>query len=110
MSKKDFKKGAEVVVIAGSEKGKRGKITAILAPKARRTKAGRILPTTSAARVVIEGVNIAKHHTKKQGTEEGGILEKEAPLDRSNVVLASDFDSRKQLSAGKKPAQAKKAK
>lgn len=109
MSKQEFKKDAEVVVIAGSDKGKRGKITQILAPKARTTKAGRKLPTTAATRVVVEGVNMIKRHTKKQGAEEGGIIEREAPIDRSNVVLASDYDSRQKPSA-EKPAKAKKAK
>jgi len=98
MSKKDFKKGAEVVVIAGSEKGKRGKITSILPPKKFRTKAGRILPTTDATRVVVEGVNIAKRHQKKQGNQEAAIVEKEAPIDRSNLVLASEYDTRKKPS------------
>jgi large subunit ribosomal protein L24 len=94
MNKKEFKKGAEVIVIAGSDKGKRGKITQII---------------TAKNRVIVEGVNIIKRHTKKQGNEEGGIVEREAAIDRSNVALASEHDSRKKPSA-EKPAKAKKAK
>lgn len=84
MSKSSIKKDAEVVVIAGSEKGKRGKIV-------------RVLRETD--RVVVEGLNLVKRHTKKSQTSEGGIIEKEAPIHRSNVVLASEFDARAKKSA-----------
>lgn len=72
MSKILLKKDVEVVVIAGDEKGKRGKIVRVLADD----------------RVIIEGLNIVKRHTKKSQTSEGGIIEKEAPIHRSNVALA----------------------
>lgn len=84
MSKSSIKKDAEVVVIAGSEKGKRGKIV-------------RVLRETD--RVVVEGLNLVKRHTKKSQTSEGGIIEKEAPIHRSNVVLANEFDARAKKSA-----------
>ncbi len=84
MSKSSIKKDAEVVVIAGSEKGKRGKIV-------------RVLRETD--RVVVEGLNLVKRHTKKSQTSEGGIIEKEAPIHRSNVVLATEFDARAKKSA-----------
>ena len=84
MSKSSIKKDAEVVVIAGSEKGKRGKIV-------------RVLRETD--RVVVEGLNLVKRHTKKSQTSEGGIIEKEAPIQRSNVVLATEFDARAKKSA-----------
>lgn len=108
MNKKELKKGVEVVVIAGSEKGKRGKVTAVLGPKTFRTKAGVTLPKTGGARVIIEGVNMAKRHTKKQGNEEGGIIEREAPIHSSNVALATAYDNRKQTA--EKPIKAKKTK
>jgi len=69
-----FKKGDQVVVIAGKDKGKRGTIT-------------RVLPDV--AKVVVENVNMAKRHTKgnpMQGTP-GGIVEKEMPMDVSNVAI-----------------------
>lgn len=84
MSKSSIKKDAEVVVIAGSEKGKRGKIV-------------RVLRETD--RVVVEGLNLVKRHTKKSRTSEGGIIEKEAPIHRSNVVLATEFDASAKKSA-----------
>jgi large subunit ribosomal protein L24 len=69
-----FRKGDQVVVIAGKDKGKRGTIT-------------RVLPEF--ARVVVENVNMSKRHTKgnpMQGTP-GGIVEKEMPMDVSNVAI-----------------------
>lgn len=99
MSKKDLKKGDEVVVIAGSQKGKRGKVLEVLPPKRRKTKAGRLRPTTGALRILVEGVNIVKHHEKKQGAEEAGIHESEAPLTRDKIVLAAQYDARKGAAA-----------
>ncbi len=66
------KKGDEVVVIAGKEKGKKGTITKVI---------------TSESRVVVGGINIIKRHTKPSRTAAGGIVEKEAPLHVSNVAL-----------------------
>lgn len=66
------KKGDEVVVIAGKEKGKKGKII-------------RMIPDE--ARVIVGGVNLVKRHTKPSRTSAGGIVEKEAPLHVSNVAL-----------------------
>ncbi|MBE6400506.1 MAG: 50S ribosomal protein L24 [Verrucomicrobia bacterium] len=82
MAKQNLKKDDEVVVIAGSEKGKRGKIL-------------KTLPTKG--RVVVEGLNLVKRHTKanEQAGIEGGIIEKEAPIHASNVMLASKFDAKK---------------
>ena len=59
-----------VMVIAGRERGKTGKVLRVLAEK---------------DRVVIERVNMVKRHTKPRGTQPGGIVEKEAPLHLSNV-------------------------
>ena len=66
------KKNDTVMVIAGKDKAKSGKVLAIL-PK----KDG----------VLVEGVNVVKRHTKARGSEQGGILEKEAALHISNVQL-----------------------
>lgn len=68
----NLKVGDKVVVIAGSSKGKEGKITKTLKKE---------------NRVIVEGVNIVKKHKKGNGQESGGILEVEAPIDRSNVML-----------------------
>lgn len=68
-----IKKGDEVIVLTGKDKGKRGTV----------------LNVTADDRVVVENVNIAKRHTKpnpNQGVA-GGIVEKEMPLDISNVAV-----------------------
>lgn len=68
-----IKKNDNVVVIAGNDKGKRGKILKILSDK---------------GRAIVEGVNFIKRHTKprKQG-QKSGILEKEAALNASNLMV-----------------------
>ena len=68
-----IRKGDEVVVIAGREKGRRGTVI-------------RVLPND---RVLVENVNMVKRHTRpnpQKGTQ-GGIVEKEASLHLSNVLL-----------------------
>lgn len=68
-----IKKNDNVMVITGNEKGKTGKVL-------------KVFPKLS--RVIIEGVNIKKRHTKpSQKNPQGGIVEKEAPINASNVML-----------------------
>ena len=68
----NFKVGDEVVVITGSDKGKKGKI----------------LKTLKAEnKVIVEGVNVRKKHQKPTGQETGGIIEVERAIDASNVML-----------------------
>ena len=68
----NFKVGDEVVVITGSDKGKKGKI----------------LKTLKAEnKVVVEGVHIVKKHQRPTGQETGGIIEREAPIHASNVMI-----------------------
>lgn len=68
-----MKKGDLVEVIAGKDKGKQGKIMELLVDK---------------MRVRVEGVNRVKRHTKpNQKNPQGGIIEKEAPVHYSNVLL-----------------------
>ena len=67
------RKGDTVVVTAGKEKGKRGKVLRVLTDK---------------ERVVIERVNMVKRHTKPtQANPRGGILDKEGSIAASNVAL-----------------------
>ncbi|MBP3840974.1 MAG: 50S ribosomal protein L24 [Bacilli bacterium] len=68
----NFKVGDEVVVIAGSNKGKTGKIIKTL---------------RSDNKVVVEGVNIVKKHTRETANSTGGIIEMEAPINASNVMI-----------------------
>ncbi len=67
-----IKKGDEVIVIAGKDKGKKGKVT-------------QALPREN--RVVVSGVNIATHHEKPSRTSQGGIVKREASIHASNVAL-----------------------
>lgn len=81
------KRGDEVVVIAGSQKGKSGKILEVLAAKSR-------------ARV--EGVGLIKRHLKKsQEHPNGTIAEREGSIHVSNLQLKSVYDASK-----KRPAKA----
>jgi len=74
------KKGDEVVVLAGREKGKRGKIIAVMSAK---------------QRVIIEGVQMIKRHTaKSQQHPQGAIVEREGSVHVSNVMAAASFDAR----------------
>lgn len=73
-ARKDIKKNDEVIIIAGKDKGRRGKVLRVLREK---------------NRALVEGVNVIKRHTKpnpQKGTE-GGIVEKEASIDLSNLAL-----------------------
>ena len=75
-----MKKGDEVVVLAGREKGKRGKIIAVMSDK---------------QRVIIEGVQMIKRHTaKSQQHPQGAIVEREGSVHVSNVMAAASFDAR----------------
>jgi large subunit ribosomal protein L24 len=76
--KRHVKKGDEVVVLAGKEKGKRGKIIAVLTKK---------------SRVIVEGVQMIKRHTRKsQQHPQGAIVEREGTIHISNVMKAGDVE------------------
>ena len=67
-----LKVGDKVVVISGADKGKQGKITKTLRQE---------------NKVIVEGVHVVKKHQKGNGQETGGILEREAPIHVSNVMM-----------------------
>ena len=68
-----IKKGDTVQIIAGKDKGQEGKVLSVN-------------PKTN--RVVVEGLNMVTKHSKpSQANPNGGIVEKEAPIDISNVML-----------------------
>jgi large subunit ribosomal protein L24 len=68
-----IKKGDKVQVIAGKNKKETGKVLAVFPKK---------------NRVVVEGINMVKKHTKpSQDNQQGGIVEFEAPIDASNVMI-----------------------
>ena len=70
------KKGDQVVVTAGNDRGKRGKVLHVYVKE---------------KRVVVEGVNVrTKHLRKTPQNPQGGSIEREMPIDASNVLLWSD--------------------
>jgi large subunit ribosomal protein L24 len=73
-----IKKNDNVMVISGNSKGKTGKVLKVF-PKDQR--------------VIVEGINLRKRHTKpSQSNPQGGILEKESPINVSNVMIV-DFNN-----------------
>jgi large subunit ribosomal protein L24 len=68
-----IKKGDDVIVIAGKDKGKRGNVM-------------RVMPD---GRIVVADINMVKRHTKPNPNRgvSGGIIEKEMPIDPSNIML-----------------------
>jgi large subunit ribosomal protein L24 len=86
------KKGDEVVVIAGADKGKRGKIITVAAKK---------------QRVIVEGVHMIKRHMRKsQQHPQGAIVEREGSLHISNVMRVEKFDARAVKRGVAAPAEA----
>lgn len=79
-NKVHVRKDDVVVVISGKDKGKQGKIT-------------RVIPKTG--RVVVEGVNMVKKHTKPSARNmQGGIVEMEAPIHASNVMSLEKIEQK----------------
>ena len=72
MPKLKIKKGYQVVVLSGDDKGKTGEVVKSM-PKE--------------GKVVVQGVNLVKRHTKPSQTTPGGIVTKEAPINVSNVAI-----------------------
>ena len=80
MAKAHIKKGDEVVVLAGKERGKRGKVLQLLAKK---------------DRAVVEGLMMIKRHERqKDENTPGQIVEREGSIHVSNLMAASKWDAR----------------
>ena len=80
MKRFHVKKNDEVVVIAGSDKGKRGRVISVIGKK---------------ERVIVEGARMIKKHMRKsQQYPQGQIIEREGTIHISNVMQAADFDAR----------------
>ena len=70
-----LKKGDQVVVLKGKDRGKEGAIM-------------RVLPAEN--KVIVEGINVAKKHQKAtRATMQAGIIDKDMPIDASNVAIVS---------------------
>ncbi len=69
----DIRKGDTVQVMSGNDKGRRSTVLAVLKDK---------------NRVIVEGVNMRKHHSRPSSRDpQGGIIEREAPVHLSNVMV-----------------------
>lgn len=76
-----IKKGDQVVILTGKDKSKRGTVVRVLRDE---------------GKIIVENINMAKRHTKgnpQQGTA-GGIIEKEMPIDLSNVAIWNPVTSK----------------
>jgi large subunit ribosomal protein L24 len=100
MIKLKIKKGDKVVVITGKDKGKTGEVL-------------RVLPKDS--RLVVQGVNMVKRHTKPAMGQPGGIVEKESTIHISNVAHIDPKSSKptrvgyKELEGGRKVRVARRS-
>jgi large subunit ribosomal protein L24 len=74
-----IKKGDNVVIIAGRDKGRSGEV---------------IEMRREDERVLVRGINMVKRHQRQSTTQEGGIISKEAPVHLSNVALADPKDGK----------------
>ena len=92
MQKFHVKKGDQVVIIAGTERGKRGRVLEVLRDK---------------HRVIVEGAKMIKRHTRKnQQHPQGAIVEREGTVHISNVMRAEQFDARASKRGAAEPATA----
>ena len=92
MQRFHVKKNDEVVVIAGAEKGKRGRIIQVVPKK---------------QRVIVEGTRMIKKHMRKSNQNpQGAIVEREGTIHISNVMKADDFDARAGKTAAAAPVEA----
>ena len=74
-----LKKGDEVIVLTGKDKGKTGKIT-LMKPQTRKA--------------VVSGINKVKKHQKPDGNQAGGIIEKEMPIQISNLAFYDNLSKK----------------
>ena len=74
-----IRKFDQVQIIAGEDKGKSGRVL-------------KVYPDND--RVVVEGVNFIKRHTKPRPGQQGGIIEREAPIHVSNVMILDPTDGK----------------
>ena len=75
MPKMKIKKGDQVIIISGDDKGKTGEVL-------------KAMPKVS--KVIVSGVNLVKRHTKPSQASAGGIITKEAAIHVSNVAIVSN--------------------
>ena len=74
-----IRKGDNVIVIAGRDKGRTGEV---------------IEMRRADGRVLVRGINLVKRHQRQSASQEGGIISKEAPIHLSNIALADPKDGK----------------
>ena len=95
-----IRKFDQVIVVSGEDKGKKGKVLKVF---------------RKSERVIVEGVNFIKRHTRARPGVQAGIIEREAPIHVSNVMLADPASGERTrvghhvLSDGKRQRVAKKS-
>lgn len=100
MASMKIKKGDNVVVLTGRDKGKRGEVI-------------EVIPKDS--RALVRGVNVVRRHQRQTAAQEGGIISKEGPIQLSNLALEDPKDGKptrvgfKVLADGKKVRVAKRS-
>jgi large subunit ribosomal protein L24 len=67
-----IKKGDQVVILAGKDKGKKGQVLQVIPEE---------------TRALVQGLNLVRRHTKQTQTQDAGIFSKEAPIHLSNLAL-----------------------
>jgi len=87
MAKAKLRTGDKVIIIAGKDKGKSGAIKEMLLKK---------------DKVVVEGFNMVKKHVKPSNDDPGGIVEVEAPIHISNVMLLDPKDGKTPTRVGRR--------
>lgn len=81
-----LREGDKVMVIAGKDKGRESRVARVI---------------DGGNKVIVEGVNTAKRHERAQGqTMQGGIIDKDMPIDASNVMIMCDTDGPTRIGAG----------
>ena len=78
-AKLKIKKGDKVIVISGRDRGKTGEVFEVMPQE---------------ARLKVRGVNVVKRHTKASASQQGGIVEMEAPIHISNVAHVDPKDKK----------------
>ncbi len=95
-----IKKGDRVAVLSGRDKGKQGEVLKVL---------------RAADRVLVQGINIVKRHTRQSAKSSGGIIEQEAPIHVSNLAHLDPKDNKptrvgfKLIDGGRKVRYAKRS-
>jgi len=74
-----IRKGDEIVVLTGKDKGRKGNVL-------------RVIPKEG--RAIVSGINMVKRHTKQSASQEAGIVSKEAAIQLSNIAIADPKDGK----------------